>query len=201
MIQQEAFIKLTIEEFSQWIKPRKVTRAVSKIQLHHTYIPDYSSFNGDNHFQLQSSMRDFHKQQNGWEDIGQHLTIFPDGIILTGRDFDRDPAGIYGANSGAVAIENIGNFDVHRDTMRKEQQDTILKTVAILCHKFDLEISTETIVYHHWYNLISGKRNDGSNGNKSCPGSNFFGGNKVADCRKNFLPKVSFEFFQTYQSI
>src|SRR5690606_30145174 len=115
---------------------------------------------------------------NGWEDIGQHLTIFPDGIILTGRDFDRDPAGIYGANSGAVAIENIGNFDVHRDTMRKEQQDTILKTVAILCHKFDLEISTETIVYHHWYNLISGKRNDGSNGNKSCPGSNFFGGNK-----------------------
>jgi hypothetical protein len=34
-------------------------------------------------------MKECHVQQNGWADIGQHLSIFPDGTIVTGRSFEN----------------------------------------------------------------------------------------------------------------
>ena len=39
--------------------------------------------------------------------------------------------------------------------------------------------------------MSDGFRNDGAGGNKSCPGSNFFGGNKVVNCETNLLPLVN----------
>jgi len=78
------FTKRTINEFETWIANIKVARTVLFLQQHHTWSPDYKLFTGDNHFELQKAMRDYHVNHNGWMDIGQHFTIFPDGAILTG---------------------------------------------------------------------------------------------------------------------
>ena len=63
-------------------------------------------------------MKAYHVTYNGWNDIGQHFTIFPDGLILTGRSLEKSPACIYGQNANAICIENLGNFDLGGDQMR-----------------------------------------------------------------------------------
>jgi SH3-like domain-containing protein len=42
-----------------------------------------------------------------------------------------------------------------------------------------------------WGYNSGGQLGDGTKNNKSCPGTDFFGGNKVSDCQLNFLPLVS----------
>src|SRR5690554_937633 len=86
------FKKLSLSEFEQWLKELRVSRTVLTIQQHHTYIPSYILFDGDNHFERQKAMKDHHINANGWADIGQHFTIFPDGYILTGRGMEKSPA-------------------------------------------------------------------------------------------------------------
>lgn len=184
------FTLMTIDEFEAYISNIMVARTVITLQEHHTYNPDYALFNGSNHFELQKGMKSYHVNSNGWDDIGQHFTIFPDGTAMTGRNMEKSPACIYGQNANAVCIENLGNFDTGADIMRDSQKDAIIRAAAAICLKFNIPVSADGIVYHHWFRLSDGVRNNGSGGNKSCPGTNFFGGNKVGDCQQNFLPLV-----------
>lgn len=177
--------------FATWITNLRVSRTILKIQQHHTFSPSYIHFDGNNHFERQRSMKDYHVQVNGWQDIGQHFTIFPDGSILTGRSLEQSPACIYGQNANAICIENFGNFDRGKDTMTDAQKQSIISVTAQLCKRFNIPVSSDVLVYHHWFDLQSGLRNNGTRNNKSCPGSNFFSGNKVEDCQANFLPLVS----------
>lgn len=181
---------MTADEFQNYLGSTKIARTILKIQQHHTWLPSYAQFKGDNHFDIQKGMQNTHKNVNGWMDIAQHLSIFPDGMIVTGRDFELSPAGIYNNNANAICIENVGDFDKEKDNMTSAQKDAIIKATAALCKKFNLSPNTNTIVYHHWFNLANGSRNNGTGNNKSCPGTNFFGGNKVEDCEKNFIPLV-----------
>lgn len=185
------FTKMTRDEFGSYLSNLKIARTILSIQQHHTYIPSYIHFKGNNHFELQKGMKNTHVNLNGWVDIGQHISIFPDGSIVTGRSFERSPACIYGNNANAFCIENIGNFDSGADAMTAEQTNSIIGVTADLCEKFNLNADTNKIVYHHWFNLATGVRNNGSGNNKSCPGTQFFGGNKVEDCERNFIPLIS----------
>ena len=190
------FTKFIVLEFENWLRTLKVGRTILRIQQHHTYIPAYIHFdannqnNSDKHFDMQKGMRYHHVNRNGWRDIGQHFTIFPDGYILTGRSLEYSPAGIDYNNNDAICIENIGFFDTGKDIMRPEQKEAIVAVTALLCEKFNLPIDTDSIVYHHWFRMSDGLRNNGAGGNKTCPGTNFFGGNKVSDCEHVFLPLV-----------
>ncbi|NQU85530.1 MAG: SH3 domain-containing protein [Mariniphaga sp.] len=184
------FTKMTVDEFKEWIENFNVNRIVSHIQQHHTFLPGYAQFTDNNHFNMQNGMKNHHVTNNGWSDIGQHFSIFPDGIILTGRSLERSPACIKGNNANAVCIENVGNFDTGKDEMNEVQKDAILEVTAALCAKFHITANTDNILYHHWFNLATGERNNGSGSNKNCPGSNFFNGNKVADSEVNFIPLV-----------
>ena len=56
-------------------------------------------------------MGDYHINTRGWKDIGHHLALMPDGLWVTGRPFDQMPASIKGWNTGALAVEMVGNFD------------------------------------------------------------------------------------------
>lgn len=185
------FSKMTLSEFETWIKNLRVSRTVLKIQQHHTYTPSYIHFTGNNHFVRQKAMKNHHVSNNGWKDIGQHFTVFPDGSILTGRSMEDSPACIYGQNANSVCIENFGDFEKGKDLMNNKQKLSVVKVTALLCQKFNIPVSTDFIIYHHWFDLNSGVRNNGTRNNKSCPGTNFFGGNKVADCQKNFIPLVN----------
>lgn len=182
---------MDIQEFATWLTSLRLARTVFTIQQHHTYSPSYATFKGNNHFEMQKAMKDYHVNHNGWADIGQHFTTFPDGTILTGRSPEKSPACITGQNANAICIEHVGNFDTGKDTMTSAHKNTIVKMTALLCAKFNRPINDTSIVYHHWFNLGTGQRNNGTGNNKSCPGTAFFGGNKVANCVNNFLPLVS----------
>ncbi|MBB5394539.1 SH3 domain-containing protein [Mucilaginibacter sp. AK015] len=185
------FTLMSIQEFETWIDARQLARTVLTIQEHHTYSPAYTQFNGSNHFALQQGMKNYHVNANGWSDIGQHFTTFPDGTIMTGRSLEKSPACIVGQNANAICIENLGNFDSGKDAMAPAHRDTIIRITAKLCKRFRLPVNTNSIVYHHWFDLSTGERNNGTKNNKTCPGTSFFGGNKVADCIANFLPLVT----------
>jgi len=190
MIKQFGFTLMSPDEFGAWIAAQSVARTVFTLQLHHTYIPNYTGFNGKNHFALQKGMQNFHTLMNGWQDIGQHFTIFPDGMIVSGRSLESSPACIYGFNAHSICIECVGNFDVGGDEMREEQRDAILRSTAALCQRFRIPVHSSQVVYHHWFDLNTGKRTNGSGMTKSCPGTNFFGGNTVEAAEVNFLPLV-----------
>lgn len=183
------FLLLETNEFESWLNMQVIKRKILLIQQHHTYIPAYKHFTGDNYFLLCQSMEKSHIAR-GFDQIAQNFTTFPDGTIMVCRNIDIVPAGIKGANANGVCIENLGNFDKKGDVMTENHKNCIITVTASLLRRFKLEANEQTIVYHHWYDLTKGKRilTEGTGETKSCPGTNFFEGNTVADFRNNLLP-------------
>ncbi|MFN7944495.1 MAG: N-acetylmuramoyl-L-alanine amidase [Blastocatellia bacterium] len=178
-----------VNEFGTWLNSATINRRVWLIQNHHTWSPNYASFTGSNHFALLTGMENSHIER-GFSEIAQNLTTFPDGRVAVCRDLDKIPAGIKGANTGGICIENLGNFDQGHDQMTAAQRNCIIRLNALLCRRFALTPNTDTVVYHHWWDLNTGQRTDGSGVTKTCPGTAFFGGNTLADARARFIPLI-----------
>ncbi len=183
-------------EFPAWIREQSINRFIKLIQNHHTYLPDYTHFNGKNHFQRLRAMRNYHTNELGWRDIAQNITTFPDGKIAICRNIDDPPAGIAGFNSHAICIEHLGNFDLERDKMTEAHKESIIMVNAGLCLKFNCKPDIQHIVYHHWFDLITRKRMDGEGTTKSCPGTDFFNGNSVEAAKQFFIPLVTARMHQ-----
>ncbi len=190
MQKKDKYILFSLAEFDGWLSETGIDRAIRLIQNHHTYIPGYKHFTGNNHFQLLEGMERAHIER-GFSEIAQNLTTFPDGSIAVCRPIDKIPAGIKGANQTGICIENLGNFDDNGDVLSGQHRESIIKLNVLLCRKFALTPDSSTIVYHHWYDLNSGSRTNGTGVTKSCPGTNFFGGNTVLSAETNFIPLVS----------
>lgn len=188
---QYGFTLMTIGEFETWLIQQKVTRRITVIQEHHTWSPCYKQFNGSNHLQLQKNMRDYHINSAGYADIAQNFTVFPDGMICTGRSMNVAPAGCRGANTNGICIENLGNFDIGGDKMNSAQKNVIVRMAAALLKKFKLSPETG-ITYHAWW-TDDGKSLGtyvASRSCKTCPGTAFFGGNTRASYDKNLKPLI-----------
>jgi uncharacterized protein YraI len=177
-------------EFGAWLNASSFSRVICLLQCHHTYIPSYENFHGTNQFDLLHAMEAAHLQR-GFSEIAQNLTTFPDGTIAACRSIDTMPAGIKGANKNGICIENVGNFDVGHDEMNAQHRDCIVSVFALLSKRFNLQPDSNGIVYHHWYDLTTGLRTDGTGDTKTCPGTAFFGGNTVQDAETNFIPLVA----------
>lgn len=184
------FVRMTLVEFTGWLNANRFDRQIGVIQNHHTYIPGYAHFKGNNHIALCESMERSHLER-GFAEIAQNLTIFPDGDVVLCRSFNTIPAGIKGANQNGLCIENLGNFDLGGDAMSEAQRKAIVAANAQLLMRFCLPCDTDHVVYHHWWDLNSGQRTNGSGNTKSCPGTAFFGGNSVAAAQAGFLPLVA----------
>lgn len=124
-----------------------------EFHVHHTWKPNHGNFTGDNHLKLQNGMKNYHVNHNGWADIAQHISVFPDGVIVTGRDFEDTPVSIRGHNTGAFAMEMIGDFDLGKDRLKDEQ----LKMVMQITNYFIKR--NIKVVFHNEYSY------------KTCPGS------------------------------
>lgn len=91
---RHGFTLLSLQEFEHWLTQQRVGRTVLTLQQHHTWSPSYRQFSGANHFELQQGMKYHHVTNNGWADIGQHFTSFPDGSIAD-RPIARTGAGVH----------------------------------------------------------------------------------------------------------
>jgi len=183
-----AYKLMNVSEFKAYLDRLRIKRKITLIQLHHTYSPAYAQFTGNNHLALYNSMRDYHVKTRNFNDIAQTFTIFPDGKICTGRDINSAPAGIYGANSTGICIECIGNFDKGGDVMTDAQKNAIIGAVKTLLDKFGLNAKTG-VTYHAWW--TSGGTSLGTyvkgKSAKTCPGTNFFGGNTREAYEKHLM--------------
>jgi hypothetical protein len=188
------FTLMTEVEFDRYLHETDFNRVVQVIQNHHTLEPSYARFTGNDHLALLKGMENYHVTERGFSQIAQNLTSFPDGRIALCRPLEKIPAGIKGANQRGICIEHLGNFDADKDRMTEEQRKTIVQMNALLCREFRISPTTDTIVYHHWYDLDTGVKTNGMGMTKSCPGTAFFGGNSVEDCNTHFIPLVTLSF-------
>lgn len=149
------FDEFTDKSIISYFENFRFIRNINAVHIHHTWRPNYSNFNGSNHQALQSAMQRFHINA-GFGDIAQHVTVFPDGKILLGRDFNSTPASISGRNTGAFCIEQVGDFDKGKDTITGPQ---LRSTIAIT--RWLTQRKKAQIVYHNEHSP------------KTCPGSGF----------------------------
>lgn len=152
------FHPISIEEFAELLARFPFTRRINSVHMHHTFIPNQSQFRGRDSI---VAMFNFHTRERGFSDIAQHITIAPDGVIWTGRNWNRSPASAAGNNGnglvGPFMFETIGNFDTGHERMTEAQRETVLQVIARVQIRFDL--SPEMLRFH---NQMSAK---------SCPGT------------------------------
>ena len=192
------FTKMSVNEFKKWIQ-KQGNYNYTGIQIHHTAAPSYENFykaNGTHEDELtrQNNMKSYHVNTNGWDDIAQHFTIFPNGKIVTGRSLANTTAiGIRGWNYNKICIEIYGNFDKGKDVMTEEQKQAVIAVYGELCKKFNITPSISTIRCHAWFTAGGTYLGDYVAGRsaKTCPGTNFMGfGNSKAAIEKYFIPLV-----------
>lgn len=202
---QNGFTLLETEkEFKEWLDKQHPTRKITRLQVHHMALPDYSTWNntdkrvyGDNRELGRTLALDAYGKQT-WHSsdgyghyIAQHFSIFPNGKITTGRHLNSTPIGIAGWNTNAICIEIYGNFDKGQDIMTQEQKKAVIFVYALLAKKFNIPITSTYIRPHAWFtsggtclwNYYPGKSR------KSCPGTGFMGfGNTKKAFENNFYP-------------
>lgn len=192
-------------EIGTWLKKQKVTRTVTKLQVHHMGLPSYSTWNNTDkrvfanpYFGRTESLDAYGKKTwnsksaNG-KYIAQHFNVFPDGKITTGRSLNSNPIGITGWNTGAICVEIYGNFDKGQDTMTSAQKKAVIALFGELCKRFNLTPSTSTIRPHAWFTSGGTYLGDYKAGKsrKTCPGTNFMGfGNTKEAFTTYFIPWV-----------
>ena len=183
----------SLAEFKTWLAKQKVTRKVTRLQVHHMWLPDYSCWEKDNALRRQKNTKDFHIHTNHWDDIAQHFSIFPNGHIVTGRSLNKTPIGIRGWNTNAICVEIYGNFDKGHDKMKDIQKEAVIGLYGELCKKFNLTPNTSTVRPHCWFTAGGTYLGDynASRSAKTCPGTNFMGiGNTNKAFKDNFYPMI-----------
>lgn len=202
---QNGFTLLETEkEFKEWLDGQHPTRKITRLQVHHMGLPDYSTWNntdkrvyGDNRELGRTKALDAYGKQT-WNSpdgyghyIAQHFSIFPNGKITTGRNLNSTPIGIAGWNTNAICVEIYGNFDKGQDIMTEEQKKAVIFLFALLAEKFGIPKTSTYIRPHAWFtsggtylgDYIAGKSR------KTCPGTNFMGfGNSRKAFEENFYP-------------
>ena len=177
------------EDVQKWLNSQRVTRTISRLQVHHMDLPNYSTWEktdkkvfSEPHFGRTQSLNDYGRRTWNYSDghgkyIAQHFNVFPDGKITTGRNLNSTPIGIRGWNQNAICIEIYGKFDKGHDKMTKEQKQAVIYLYGELCKRFKIKPSTATIRPHCWFTASGsylGTYNS-SRSAKTCPGTNFWG--------------------------
>ena len=179
------------KDVKNWLAKQKVTRTITRLQVHHMDMPSYSTWEktdkkvfSEPHFGRTQSLDSYGKSKWGraasdghGHHIAQHFNVFPDGKITTGRNLNSTPIGIRGWNDHAICIEIYGCFDKGKDTMTKEQKEAVIYLYGELCKRFDIPVNTTHIRPHCWFTAHGNYlgKYDVSRSAKTCPGTNFWG--------------------------
>lgn len=192
------------KDVKEWLSKQKVTRKITRLQVHMMDLPNYSTWEktdkkvfSEPHFGRTQSLDSYGKSKWGCSDghghyIAQHLNIFPDGKITTGRNLNSTPIGIRGWNTNAICIEIYGCFDKGHDKMTSAQKKAVIYLYGELCKRFDIPVNTSHIRPHCWFTAggtYLGKYNP-SRSAKTCPGTAFWGYGCSPDGFSHFIKDV-----------
>lgn len=192
------------KDVKEWLSKQKVTRKITRLQVHMMDLPNYSTWEktdkkvfSEPHFGRTQSLDSYGKSKWGCSDghghyIAQHLNIFPDGKITTGRNLNSTPIGIRGWNTNAICIEIYGCFDKGKDKMTAAQKKAVIYLYGELCKRFDIPVNTSHIRPHCWFTAggtYLGKYNP-SRSAKTCPGTAFWGYGCSPDGFAHFIKDV-----------
>lgn len=115
--------------------------------MHHTFRPDHARWREIGSAACQDGMCRFHVGDLGWADIAQHVSIMPDGIIWSGRDWNMTPASVgFGMNRGVFMFEAVGNFDAGCDRLEGAQLESVLLVIRSVQKRFALP--PEALLFH-----------------------------------------------------
>ena len=109
--------------------------------MHHTWYPAHADYDG---YATIEAMRRVHVENLRWDDIAQHVSIAPDGVIWTGRDWNTRPASVGGIlNRGAFMFEMIGNFDEGYDRLDGAQLASVIFVIRAVQLRFSSRSSSD----------------------------------------------------------
>lgn len=104
-------------------------RAIKQIIIHCSATPE-----GRNN--TVEDLRRWHKEGNGWDDIGYHYVIHLDGSIHKGRPDEKQGAHCVGKNSTSIGVCYIGGVakdgKTAKDTRTKEQKASLVRLLKHL---------------------------------------------------------------------
>ena len=102
------FRPLRIEDFAAEVRAFAWTRRVWRVDMHHTWYPAHADYDGVGTIER---MAVYHTRDRGFDDIAQHVSIAPDGLIWTGFVFlgCNTPNGLGGTAGGNQPLPNKGH--------------------------------------------------------------------------------------------
>jgi hypothetical protein len=152
------FRRLELPQFAELVRLFDFKRTITSFHVHHTFIPRRGDFKG---LATIEAMDRVHRTERGFSEIAQHITLAPDGVIWTGRSWNKPPASALGFNgnskAGPFMMEMVGNFDRNEEPFDGPQADNAFRIVAVILRRFGLGIEAV-----HFHNEMSAK---------TCPGS------------------------------
>lgn len=150
-------------------RPRVLDHPPDHIVVHHTASPNTDDVSRAHAFALSREIQRYHMGHNGWDDIGEQLTISRGGFVMEGRagSLPAIESGrlVVGAqslhnNDHTIGIENEGTYST--DDVPARLWDALVDVCAWLCRCYGLDPGA-AIVGHRDYNQTE------------CPGDALYG--------------------------
>ncbi|MBL4929330.1 N-acetylmuramoyl-L-alanine amidase [Fuscibacter oryzae] len=106
---------------------------VTEICLH-TSATSATWWQGKSAGQMRDEIRIWHTRDRGWNDIGYHYVIAPDGTVAVGRPLSVVPAQVEGHNRGVIGICMVPIKDVTKisrfeDWYTPAQRDSVERLI------------------------------------------------------------------------
>ena len=108
-------------------------RKIDSIILHCTSTPEGKDYSV-------AEIRRWHVVGNGWNDIGYHYIVHPDGSVDAGRPVEQIGAHCKGHNSTSIGVAYIGGMTADmkspKDTMTEAQNASMVQLVRELMQRY-----------------------------------------------------------------
>lgn len=150
-------------------RPHVLDRPPDHIIVHHTASPNTADMSRAHAFALSRDIQRYHMRHNGWDDIGEQLTISRGGFVMEGRagSLPAIESGrlVVGAqslhqNDHTIGIENEGTYT--SEDVPARLWDALVDVCAWLCRCYRLDPDA-AIIGHRDYNQTE------------CPGDVLYG--------------------------
>ena len=119
-------------------------RKIEEIIIHCSYTPPSMDVGA-------STIRDWHVNGNGWDDIGYHFVIRREGSIETGRPVEIQGAHVYGHNANSIGVCMIGGMAEDEETPDTNFTRWQWEALEVLVDDLTNEMGDLTVTGHRDY--------------------------------------------------